>query len=64
MNQIIKTKNVKGKGRVFTEVCKFTSNKEVENRVGNPKCCNKNCPHFVKFTTNKVGNRVVHCKNV
>lgn len=57
-NFVIKTQKVRGKGRVYTEVC------PVNNcyRVGNPRCCNSNCPHFVKFTTNKLGEQVVHCE--
>ena len=64
-NLLIKTRKERGKGIVYTEVCPVSncnSNRKVEYRVGNPKCCNKNCPHFRKFTIDRNGNRVVHCE--
>lgn len=57
-NLLIKTRKERGKGRVYTEVCPVNDC----YRVGNPRCCNKNCPYFRKFTIDRNGNRVVHCE--
>lgn len=60
-NLNFKTKRVKGRGMVYLTPCPHSSN-ELEKRVGNPKCCNENCPRFVRYTktSNGIG---VHCKD-
>lgn len=57
-NLVIDSKKVKGKGRVYTNVCPMNDS----YRVGNPRCCNSNCPCFRKFTVDRNGNQVVHCE--
>lgn len=61
-NLIFKTKKVKGKGIVYLTKCPH-SGPHHERRVGNPKCCNSNCPRFVRYTKTSEGIGV-HCKDV
>ena len=63
-NLVITSHREKGKGRVFDTPCPVF-NIENEKRVGNPTCCNSNCPHFRKFVVKKVNGkeqRMVHCE--
>lgn len=61
-NLLFKTKKVKGRGTVYLTPCPHNSDPHIENRVGNPRCCNKNCPRFRKFTYTQKGVGV-HCED-
>ena len=62
-NLSFETKKVKGKGIVYLTPCPHQVDPNVQKIVGNPKCCNKKCPRFVRYTktSNGLG---VHCKDV
>ena len=62
-NLTFKTKKVKGRGIVYLTTCPHFNTEHYQRRVGNPKCCNENCPRFVRYTKTKEGIGV-HCKDI
>lgn len=64
-NLNFETKKVRGKGTIYLTPCPHQdpNHPEVQKRVGNPKCCNENCPRFVRYTKTSQGIGI-HCKDV
>lgn len=63
MNREIKSKKVKGKGRVFTSICPVMEKPHSTIMVGSPICTHR-CPHFVKIINHRNGTKSVHCNEV
>lgn len=60
MNREIKSKKVKGKGRIYLEVCPVKESTHLSVMVGSPHCLQ--CENFVKVVNHRDGRRSVHCK--
>lgn len=59
MNREIKSKKVKGRGRIYLESCPIRESEHTTIKIGSPYC--QSCEHFQKIINHKDGRQSVSC---